>query len=61
MANDEKGRKDPNDLAGVKTIGTMDALYKATMNLWLKHHLPHGAEKLQKTYLRNHIQKPEKI
>jgi hypothetical protein len=39
----------------------MDDLYKATMNLWLKHHLPCDAEKLQKTYLRNHIRKPVKL
>jgi hypothetical protein len=61
MANAEKLKKDPSDLAGVKTIGATDESYKATMNLWLKHHLPRDAERLQKTYLRNHIRKPEKL
>jgi hypothetical protein len=36
MANAEKLKKDPNDLAGVKTIGATEESYKATMNLWLK-------------------------
>eukprot|EP00978_Attheya_sp_CCMP212_P046675 scaffold404616_cov47-Attheya_sp.AAC.1 len=59
MANAEKLRKYPSDLAGVKTIGATEESYKATMNLWLKHHLPRDAERLQKTYLRNHIREPE--
>eukprot|EP00978_Attheya_sp_CCMP212_P029691 scaffold106234_cov75-Attheya_sp.AAC.1 len=61
MANAEKLKKDPNNLAGVKTIGATEESYKATMNLWLKHHLPRDAERLQKTYLQNHIRKPEKL
>jgi len=61
MANTEKLKKDPTDIAGVKTIGATEESYKATMNLWLKHHLPRDAERLQKTYLRNHIRKPEKL
>eukprot|EP00978_Attheya_sp_CCMP212_P037736 scaffold180778_cov37-Attheya_sp.AAC.1 len=61
MANAEKLRKDPNDIAGVKTIGATEESYKATMHFWLKHHLLRDAKRLQKTYLRNHIRKPEKL